>query len=139
MNDEKKVRRIHRAVGYGFCLLYGVGLLLLVLHTYGYAAAGTEAERLRILCDAFTIPGVTLMLGAGLMAVYNQGVFTGVTYGLRRVKDIFLPFLRSEYVRYPDYKRQKEEKKIRGYSCMFYTGLALTIPAVYCMIRFYSI
>ena len=71
--------------------------------------------------------------------VYNQGVFTGVMYGLRRMKDIFLPFIKSEYVKYPDYKHKKEAKKIKNYSFLFFTGLLLTIPAIYFMVRFYQI
>lgn len=80
-----------------------------------------------------------LMLCAALVAVYNQGVFTGVMYGLRRMKDIFFPFIKSEYVKYPDYKHKKEAKKIKNYSFLFFTGLLLTIPAIYFMVRFYQI
>ena len=79
------------------------------------------------------------MLCAALVAVYNQGVFTGVMYGLRRMKDIFLPFIKSKYVKYPDYKHKKEAKKIKNYSFLFFTGLLLTIPAIYFMVRFYQI
>ncbi len=139
MNEERKAKLIKIAVGYAISLVVGVGLMLVILHNYGYSTAETERDKLRILCDAFTIPGVSLMLCAALVAVYNQGVFTGVTYGLRRMKDIFLPFLKSEYVKYPDYKRKKEAKKIKNYSFLFFTGLLLTIPAIYFMIRFYQI
>ena len=79
------------------------------------------------------------MLCAALVAVYNQGVFTGVMYGLRRMKDIFLPFIKSKYVKYPDYKHKREAKKIKNYSFLFFTGLLLTIPAIYFMVRFYQI
>lgn len=139
MNDERKAKLIKTLVGYAVSIAAGVGLLLIVLHNYGYASAETQEEKMRILCDAFTIPGLSLMLCAGLVAVYNKGVFTGVTYGLRRVKDIFLPFLKTEYVKYPEYKLKKEKKKVKNYSFLFFTGLVMTIPAVYFMIRFYQI
>ena len=139
MNEEAKVKRIKLLIGYGVCIVIGVSLVLLVAGNYGYAEAETQAERYRILCDAFTIPGLTLMLSAALVAVYNQGVFTGVTYGLHRTKDILLPFLKTEYIKYPEYKRQKEKKKVKNYSFLLITGAAFTLPAVYFMIRFYLI
>ena len=139
MNEERKAKLITIAIGSAISLAVGVGLVLLILNNYGYSAAETEAEKVRILCDAFTIPGVSLMLSAALVAVYNRGVFTGVTYGLRRMKDIFLPFLKNEYVKYGDYKSKKEKKKVKNYMFLFFTGLLFTIPAVYFMIRFYQI
>lgn len=125
--------------GYVVSLIVGVGLLMIILNNYGYSSAETDAERYRILCDAFTIPGVSLMLCAALVNVYNRGAFTGVTYSLRRTREILLPFIKSEYVKYPEYKRRKEKKKVKGYSFLFFTGLVLTIPAVYFMIRFYMV
>lgn len=139
MNEEKKSRIITMITGFVICMLIGVGLMFAVLNNYGYADAETEAERYRILCDACTIPGLTLMLCAGLAAVYNHGAFTGVSYGLRRTRDILLPFLRTEYVKYPDYKRRKEKKKIQHYAFLLYAGLVFTLPAVYFMIRFYQV
>jgi Na+-translocating ferredoxin:NAD+ oxidoreductase RnfE subunit len=137
--EERRAKRITTAIGYAVSLGIGIGLVLLVANNYGYSEAQTKAERVRILCDAFTIPGVCLMLCAALVAVYNQGVFTGVTYGLRRMKDIFLPFLKTEYIKYPEYKKKKEAKKIKNYSFLFFSGLLLTIPAVVLMIYFYQI
>ena len=128
MNDESKAVRIRLFIGYCVCIAIGVALVLLVMDNYGYADAETEAERYRILCDAFTIPGVTLMLSAGLVAMYNQGVFTGVTYALRRTKDILLPFLKTEYIKYPEYKRRKEQKKVRHYSFLLITGASSPFP-----------
>ena len=139
MTEERKAQWIRAAVGYAVSLLIGAGLVLLILNNYGYGTAETEQEKVRILCDAFTVPGLTLMLSAALVAVYNQGIFTGVTYGLRRMKDILLPFLGTEYIKYPDYKARKEKKKVRHYSFLFFSGLLFTLPAVYFMIRFYQI
>lgn len=139
MNEERKTRLIKMAIGYGVSIIIGAALLLIVLNNYGYNAAETQKERIKILCDAFTVPGITLMLSAALVAVYNQGVFTGVMYGLRKLKDIFLPFIKSEYVKYGDYKRKKEEKKINHYSFLFFTGLLFMIPAIAFMVYFYQI
>ncbi len=137
MNEDRRSTVIKIITGYAVSLCMGIGLLLIILRNYGYANAETEAEKYRILCDAFTIPGFTLMLCAGLVAVYNRGAFTGVTYGLRRTRDILLPFLHTEYMKYGEYKQRKEKKKIKHYSFLFFSGLLLALPAVYFMIRFY--
>ncbi len=139
MSENKKSKVVAMITGYVVSLGVGIGLLFVILNNYGYTEAETDAERYRILCDAFTIPGLTLMLCAALVNVYNRGAFTGVTYGLRRTREIVLPFIKWEYIKYPEYKKRKEKKKVKGYSFLFFTGLALTLPAVYFMIRFYQV
>ncbi len=130
MKGKKKL------TGYAVCLLFGTAIFLIVCETNGYRTLTSEQEKARILCDAFTIPGIMLVLGSGLVFAANHGAFYGIGYGLRTVKDHLLPFLPHEYVRYGDYIARKKEKKVTGYSFIFYTGLIFLVIAVILLIRF---
>ena len=134
--NERRRKLIKLLVGTALTLAVGVALTVLVLNTHGYAQADNQTDRYRILSNAFTIPGVVLMVMAALIFVYNTGLFTGLTYGLRGLKDMFLPFLRQEYVPYREYRKKKMEKKVKGYSFIFFVGLAFFLVSVYFLIRY---
>lgn len=136
---ERKAKLIRYLIGTAVCLILGGSLAIFVAGNYGFKTAADKATRYLILCNAFTIPGVVLSLGAALVAIYNTGLFTGLTYGLRGLKDMFLPFLQQKYVPYREYRKQKMEKKITGYSFILFTGLAFMALAIYFLIRFYSV
>ena len=57
--DEEKALKVARALCAG-------GVTLLVLWNYEFWDAPTQVERYRILANAFTIPGVILMMVAAL-------------------------------------------------------------------------
>ena len=117
---------------YGVSAVAATALLFVVLSLNAYWTQTETSEKLRILCDAFSIPGALLILFSGLIFASNQGAFTGLLYGLRTAKDILLPFLQQEYVRYRDYQKKRESKKIKGYSFLFFTGAAfLTVGLVF--------
>jgi hypothetical protein len=137
IRDKSKL--IRYLVGIGICTVLGVAIAMFHMRGHWFSQAETQAERYRILCDAFTIPGVILVAVSALILVYNAGVFTGLSYGLRGMKDIFMPFLKQEYVPYREYRKKKMEKKVKGYSFIFFTGLAFLAVAIYFMIRFYSV
>ncbi len=56
------------AAALGFCLLFGV----VYAASSGFAQAAL-GEKFRILCDACTLPGVLLMLGAALWWAIGKG------------------------------------------------------------------
>lgn len=135
--DRSKV--IKFLIGTAVCVLLGAAIVLFYLKGHWFDMAETAAERYRLLCDAFSIAGVVLVAVSALILVFNTGVFTGLTYGLRGVKDIFLPFLQQEYVPYREYRKKKMEKKVKGYSFIFFTGLAFLAVGIYFMVRFYGV
>ena len=107
--NERRAKLIKYLIGVAVCLVIGGSLAWFVASNYGYKEAADEATRYMVLCNAFTIPGVLLTLGAALIAIYNTGFFSGLFYGLRGLKDMFLPFLRQEYVPYRDYRKKQLE------------------------------
>ena len=135
MNEEKGSRK-EKLISYGICLAVAVGLLLLVLSVNGYWQSEEPMDRDRILCDGFSVPGALLVLTAGVLYASGQGIFNGVLYGLKRGKEILLPFLPSEYVPYREFIKKREKKRITGFGCVFFTGLAFLAVGILLLIRF---
>ena len=125
-----------KLASYGITLAVALGLLLLVLTIGGYWKAEDPMDRARILCDGFSVPGALLVLVAGVLFVSGQGAFNGLLFGLKRGKEIFLPFLRSEYVPYREFVKRRAKKKVTGYGCLFFTGLVFLIVGILLTVRF---
>lgn len=135
MNEERDSLK-GKLAAYAICIAVAVGLLLLVLTIGGYWKAEDPMDRARILCDGFSVPGALLVLVAGVLFVSGQGAFNGLLFGLKRGKEIFLPFLRSEYVPYREFIKRRAKKKVTGYGCLFFTGLVFLIVGIVLLVRF---
>ena len=90
-------------------------------------------ERYKLLCDAFTIPGMLMILLGTLLWVSNEGAFYGVSYCLRIALFALIPGKRKDaYEKYGDYVERKQQKKVQGYSFLFWSGLvAMAIALVF--------
>ena len=53
------------------------------LWLHGWSRTLPAEERYRILCDAFTVPGLMLVLIAALVALSNEGSFDALGYVVR--------------------------------------------------------
>lgn len=135
MSEERDSRK-EKLISYGICLAVAVGLMLAVMGLNGYWSCEEPMDRDRILCDGFSVPGALLVLTAGVLFVNGQGAFNGFLFGLKRTKEILLPFLPSEYVPYREFIKKRAKKKITGYGCIFFTGLAFLLVGVALLIRF---
>lgn len=135
MNEEEGALK-GKLIAYGICVAVAVGLLFLVLGLNGYWTKEEPMDRARILCDGFSIPGALLVLTAGVLFASGQGAFNGVLFGLKRGKEILLPFLRSEYVPYREFIKRRQKKRIKGYGCVFFTGLAFLLVGIVLLVRF---
>ena len=125
-----------KAIGYAACVLFGIVGFLLICWINDYWTLDSDQERLRVLCDAFTVPGLLLVFSAGLIFAANKGAFYGVGYGLRTAKEILLPFLPHEYVKYRDYIARKKARKVQGYRFIFVSGLVFLVVGIVLLIRF---
>lgn len=98
-------------------------LLLLWLRDFG--SAETLEDQYRILADAFSIPGMLLILFTGLVWVSSEGAFDGLGYAFSRVGSMLIPFFKKslEHQTYYDYKMSKKDKRAHGYSFLFFVGL----------------
>ena len=80
-------------------------------------------EQYRMLSDAFTIPGVILIMVGFLVMIANAGNLMGVAYTVGHAIRNLVPFANRRDERYYDYyKRKKEQGKVTGYGFIFITG-----------------
>lgn len=125
---------------YGITTFVAVLIASAVINLHGYDEAMTAADKYRILSDAFTIPGVVLMLCSLLVFVSNQGIFDGISYALRYAVKSLIPGLGGQkQERYSDYIERKREKGgIAGYAFLFHVGLVFFLIALVFIGLFYS-
>ena len=132
--DPKKVRLIK------YCASVFAGLTIAVIYCIikGFFKAETlTADKLRIACDAFTIPGI-LMLCIGLLSIVaKEGTFDGLGYTfstMRLVRRNYRDKL-SKPTTYYDYKESvKGKRKISWHLIICGAGFLL-IAAVMTLIH----
>ncbi len=111
---------------------YGIAALVAGLMAWAVFAIRTDEvgaflaqDRLtqfRILCDAFTVPGMLLILSGLLVFVSNEGGLDGLSYLGHYMKNMFIPGKRSSTKKYYDYVEAKREKKKSGFGFLFVVG-----------------
>lgn len=134
---SKKVKSL--LLKYGITACIGGLMSYAVIWSYGFEQAVTTADRYHILADAFTIPGVVLMLIWVLVWLSNEGALEGVVYGLSYAVKMLIPGPHKQE-RYGDYvMRRREQGKVKGFGFIFFTGLAYFIVAVIFIALYYSV
>lgn len=103
---------------------------------YGPFADRTSLDQLRLLCDAFTIPGLLLLLSGLLITVTNEGSLDGVRYLGHYLYHMFIPGKRGSTQRYADFVVDKRAKRVTGYSFLYivagmFMAAALVFYALY--------
>lgn len=137
MNGEK---RHSGAVKYVVTALVGAVMALLVLSANDFTVGAGARERCRVLCDAFTIPGVILSMCSLLGFVAKQGIFDGLSYSLKYAVSFLIPGKaldrRSEH--YADYVERKQKKRSgRSSWFMLWVGLAYLALSLVFLSLFY--
>ncbi len=118
MSDRSKIR----AISYGTAV--SLGLVMVVSFLSGQDLLNQAVKDvLRLLSDAFMLPGF-LMVAAGLMVwIANEGTLDGVSFVLIRAVKFLLPFGRGEKDEsYGEYVARQAEKRVKGYGFLFVTG-----------------
>ena len=98
-------------------------------------------ERWRILCDAFTIPGLTYILVGLLLLIANEGFFDMFSYAASKAVGLFLPGrgFSEKDEKYFDYVQRKREKRPSGFGFLFVVGGVLMAFALVFMLLFYRL
>ena len=126
------------ALKYGLAAAAAALMTVAHLALRGWGAGLPAAERWMLLCDAFTIPGVTLMLTAALVALSNEGSFDGLGYAVRYAVQRLVPGTGGPKETYAEFvERRREQGRIRGYGFLFYTGLAFFAAAMVFLVLFF--
>ena len=123
-------------IKYGIAVLIGAALAVTYLQLHGFSSAETAAERYRMLCDAFTIPGSVLMLSAALVALANAGSFTGIGYSMSSFFRHLIPGAALKHEKYSEYY-ERHQKKVTGYGFLLHVGGAFMAVALVFYILFY--
>ena len=128
MRKEVKSALIKYGCCAAFVLLLG-GMYL----SGGEFAISDLQNKFRLLCDAFSVPGIILILCGGLVWATNEGVLDGLTYSLGLLARSLIPGGRSRPdERYADYVERKRKNRVKGYSFLFIAGgVSLVIGLVF--------
>ncbi len=124
---------------YGIAGLSGAVLTAVYLLTRDFTWALPPAERYRMLCDSLTIPGMLLMLSAALVALSNEGSFTGIGYSVRHLFRALVPGMGLQQESYGEYLERRSGKKIKGYLFLLQVGLVFMAAALVFYVLFYRV
>lgn len=125
-------------------LKYGISALVCGILVFIYVdsrdfAVQDRMEQYRILCDAFTIPGVLAIMFALLMAISNEGFFLGLSYAVGVAMKSLVPGGRLKIEKYYDYVERRKGKRIIGYGFLYLVGGICMAVALVCMVLFYRL
>ncbi len=120
--------------------LSGAAVCAAVLFGKGILSAENARETVRILSDAFTVPGLLLLLCGLFVWILRQGTFSGMGYAFRK---IYLA-LRSEKYReehkesYSEYRERRLSRK-RPFLFLIITGAAFLVPGIAFAIAYFFV
>ena len=116
------------------------GMVLLTLNLHGFSELTGRKEQILLLANAFTIPGVILVMLGFLVMVANGGFFNGVAYAVTYAVRLLIPGPNKGGERYGDYvERKRAAGKVKGYGFLFITGVVFVLIAVVFTVLFYTV
>ena len=123
---------------YGITVVIGGLMAYFITSSYGYGQAAAGAERLRILSDAFTVPGVMLIMCGFLVMVSNGGFFNGISYAAGYAIRLLIPGASKNMGKYGDYVEQRAKRKKLSYGFLFVVGAVYLVIAIVFIILYYN-
>ncbi len=123
-----------------YAIAFAVGAALAVFYVsvrdFGLQ---TLADKYRILCDAFTVPAVLLIMSGALMSISNTGAMDGLSYIAKQGLGMFIPGKGLGTERYADYVERKRENRVKGYGFLYISGCVFLALALVFLILFYAV
>ena len=121
-------------------LKYGITTVLTAAVVIYYAASRNvlqleKLEMYRVLCDAFTLPGIFLMLFGLMMVMNDLGTLDTLAYFGHYLLHTFLPVAFGEGQSYVDFIEERRSKRKKGYGFLFIVGGAFTLVGVVFLIQ----
>ena len=109
-----------------------------------YATSRWEEEmalvaQYRVLCDAFSIPGIMMVLFALLFTLNNAGALDTIAYLMSFLPRMIAPGAFGEPEKLIDYVERRREKRSKGYGFLYIVGFLYLGIAVYFLIKFYQV
>lgn len=125
-----------------YIIAIAVGLLLsyYVMLVNDYNEVTDEVVRLKLLADAFTVPGVILIMASLFCWLSSQGAVDGIGFAVSGLFRRLLPGAQyKEPEKYYDYIMRKQEKRKGGYGFLAIVGAGFLLIAVVFIVKFYKI
>ena len=117
-----------------YCITIAIAgaMICFVLSNRGFFETTDVKKKILFLADAFTIPGVTiLMVGVMTWLSSNYGLFDGLNYSLGRFVRTLIPGAASRSdEKYYDYKERKNASRKKDYHFLFVVGGAAFLTAI---------
>ena len=109
-----------------------------------YATSRWEEEmelvlQYRVLCDAFSIPGIMMVLFAMLFSLNNLGALDTIAYLMSFLPRIIAPGAFGEPEKLIDYVENRRMKRTKGYGFLYIVGFIFLGIAIYYLVKFYSV
>jgi hypothetical protein len=129
-------------------LKYGITTFLALSLAYFYVSvrvdfsnmeATPRMELYRIICDAFTIPGLVLIMLGCLMSLSNTGALDGLGYVGSIAVKMLLPGGALKMERYKEYLERRRQNRIKGYGFLYLVGFGCMAISLIFMALFYSL
>ena len=136
MSSTLKTRLIK--YGISFSVSFGMAWFYVSLRDFQFQPL---MEKYRILCDAFTIPGMVFILLGLLMILSNQGALDGISYAAQYAARLLIPgaLTKHKQERYLDYVERKRANRAKGFGFLFVTGVVTMAIALVFMYLFYQL
>ena len=122
-----------------YAITIAVGLAMAV----GYIAPRDLFEQARllqyhILCDAFTLPGLFMILLGMLFWMGNTGALDTISYAFHYLLHTFIP-VTGEAKTLLSYAEERRENRIKGFGFLFIVGACFMAVGVIFLLLFYSV
>ena len=109
---------------------------------YGTSRWEEEMElvlQYRVLCDAFSIPGVMMVLFAALFSLNNLGALDTIAYLMSFLPRMLAPAAFGEPEKLIDYVERRRAKRTKGYGFLYIVGFTFLGIAIYYLVMFYRV
>ena len=131
-------RWVKKAIPYGLCALFTWALAAFYISQREFAEADRMTQYL-ILCDAFTVPGLLMLMLGGLLWVLSLGALDGIAYALSYAVRMLIPGAKYRHERYFDYVERQNGKRVKGYGFLLISGGVVMAIALVFMVLFYQL
>ena len=109
-----------------------------------YATSRWEEEmelvqQYRVLCDAFSIPGMMMVLFAMLFTLNNLGALDTIAYLMSYLPRAIAPAAFGEPEKLLDFVERRRGKRTKGYGFLYIVGFFFLAFAIYYLVMFYRV
>lgn len=113
-----------------------------ILKANSFAEVEETAEKYRILSNAFTSPGVILIMVGILVWISTKGALDMYSYAMGGLFRRLIPGARltnpAEKETFYDYTQKKNAKRAKGYAFLFVSGGIFTAVGIVFLILFHT-